>query len=961
MGDFQFNVIESKKGLPVIEVVVDGKKLLLHSKYDPIKEAARFIDSCKERIEKADHILFYGGGMGYHLKVFFEKYPDKIASVYEPFQQIYKISNQNVEKTNYPISLLQYYVVRTREKISPQDLEVFSNLNQKIEIIVLPSYGEWQKAQFQDFIHAFKKVIDVKKGNIASELFFSRRWTINALMNLPKTMQHPNFLVEKKAFFKGKPAIIVSAGPSLSEEIENLRYIKENGLAYIFSAGSAYKALIKENLYPDAVCTYDPQNHNYLIFKELVENQIDSIPMIYGTTVGFETLEYYKGPKLYFPVSQEQLTVQFHKDSQIIISDATTIANVILQLFNILEVSKVILVGQNFAFKNNYFYAEGIKRYDEKKGQESDNRVFEKDLQLTFEVEDVHGGKVLTNDSFRRMKNDMENYLSIMKIPVINTTNGGAAIKGTIYKPLKNVIEEDLTERVVDDNWWKDTNANREVLNKSFLKKYSEAFEIFEELNDKLQAFLNEFEKELPILKEYQIQKKLEQFDNLFQKYHRNIFYKTTILPTARTSFEKLKIENELIIATTNLKQKSEKVIKVYTNYIQQCLKIYLELAPIVCYYTLTKLKELAGAKRYEAASGVFHYEGKWNNKFPPEKERMPESLTEEEKKEWYKRKRLEDKIDIPIPIFVETTQNGAKIKFRFKGTKIALFGFNSSFDDIVLNVQIDQNNKIVTLPGIQGDKYIRKNFYSAAHLKNIMHDVTIEILSDNPHFLFDGIEIDPAGRAYHIHEVEQVEELEIGKRIRCHYKATYNTVGEFSGLGKESSNFLPVNPCPEPNGDFYFIMVDEIDGEKILVADRDLQNYISWVTLNDYGLGDTKSYKLIPTLGDHIYMSLLTGGNDENDIENDWNKYIISSNLNNTIQPNDDFVWNWSSKSGVWTNTLSNSYSPNGVLLKPVRGKLFVNNKWYGNDASRWVLSTTINILEYVSFRAKIKILKEK
>jgi len=37
--------------------------------------------------------------------------------------------------------------------------------------------------------------------------------------------------------FKDKPAILVSAGPSLDYEIENLRYIKENGLAYISQSG----------------------------------------------------------------------------------------------------------------------------------------------------------------------------------------------------------------------------------------------------------------------------------------------------------------------------------------------------------------------------------------------------------------------------------------------------------------------------------------------------------------------------------------------------------------------------------------------------------------------------------------------------------------------------------------------------------------------------------------------------
>ena len=54
----------------------------------------------------------------------------------------------------------------------------------------------------------------------------------------------PNILMEKKGEFKKKPAIIVAAGRSLNEEIENIRHVIDNGLSYIFSVGSAINTLI---------------------------------------------------------------------------------------------------------------------------------------------------------------------------------------------------------------------------------------------------------------------------------------------------------------------------------------------------------------------------------------------------------------------------------------------------------------------------------------------------------------------------------------------------------------------------------------------------------------------------------------------------------------------------------------------------------------------------------------------
>lgn len=931
MSHIEFNSAESRTGLPIIEAVVDGKPLLLHSKYDPVKEAERFIDSCKERIEAADHILFYGAGMGYHIKSFFERYPEKIASSYEPFEEVAKLY-----KKSQAHKQLQHFVVRTEQQPLSQALSVFyTDIHLKFEIIVLPSYGKWQDEQLSEFVSTFKSIVDIKKLNVNSTLNFSRRWTINALMNLPKTMEQPNFLVEKKCFFKGKPVIIVSAGPSLSEEMQNLRQIKESGTAYIFAVGSANKALIQAGVYPDAVCTYDPQNHNYTVFNEMINNNIDTIPMIYGTTVGFETIDYYKGPKLYFPVSKDKLTVNFHKDLQMIVDDASTIAIVTLQLLDILEVSKVILVGQNFAYKNEKYYAEGIIRYDEKNKDKSDHYVNSNDLQQKVEIEDVHGGKVLSNNAFIWMRNDMENHLSRMNIPVINTTNGGAAIKGTTFKRLDELMEEELTKKVVVEDWWKQTKEAKSVLNKTYLHNYRKAFDSFEQQDCQLQTFMAEFKSLLSTLTDNAIRQKLKQLDDLLQNYQRNIFYETTILPIAELSFEKLKSENQLISALKDIRKKSERIIEVFTEYLQQCKVIYDDIAPIVSNYTLPKLNEISNqVKPYVATSGVFHYEGEWNRKFPPKKERIPGGLSEEEKRAWHKQKKLEDKIEFPNLVYVETTEKGALIQFRFKGSELSLYGLNLKDEGLKLCVQIDKKKHNVNVNGeryLELNQFIRKNIFTINNLKNTMHLVTIEILSNNPHFLFEGIEIDNNGRAYHRNEVEQVEDLEVGKRIRCHYKATYNKVGEFSGLGEETMSLLLIEPSAKPDGDFYFIMVDEVDGEKKLIADRTVQNYISYNTLKTSLLTNKEKIKV----GENYYITLPSMGRFRGDKENDWYKYIESKNY-----PNEDLYWSFMDLKINFGYDVPKGYPEKGVF----RGS-YPNAKGIviGESAHDWFMITDV------------------
>ena len=92
--------------------------------------------------------------------------------------------------------------------------------------------------------------------------------------------------------------------------------------------------------------------------------------------------------------------------------------------------------------------------------------------------------------------------------------------------------------------------------------------------------------------------------------------------------------------------------------------------------------------------------------------------------------------------------------------------------------------------------------------------------------------------RTLHRDEVTDISDLEVGKRIRCHYQATPNAVGTFSNLGEETSNFIPVSSASAtPNGDFYFIMVENWNNKKILVADRNIQQSISWDVLNTAGI----------------------------------------------------------------------------------------------------------------------------
>lgn len=255
------------------------------------------------------------------------------------------------------------------------------------------------------------------------------------------------------------------------------------------------------------------------------------------------------------------------------------------------------------------------------------------------------------------------------------------------------------------------------------------------------------------------------------------------------------------------------------------------------------------------------------------------------------------------------TSSSDGKISFKFKGTKLRILGYcwdNRSSHRIVIDdsiVRVYPNN-LTRSPNIL--------IYEITGLDDTIHTVEITKVDDNQYFGIDAIDIDDTGRLYHPDEVENISDLDIGSRIRCHYTASNNTVGTFSGLGVETSDFIPPSSTSTPNGDFYFICVDRDHLDRlILIADRNIQYNIAWTTLNNSGFVFGREVIFDGVSGYRFKIRIPTGGISASDKDNEWDRYVVNGTLNGKIVvPGDKSVWNWGVYS--WTST---TYGSNRVV----------------------------------------------
>lgn len=394
------------------------------------------------------------------------------------------------------------------------------------------------------------------------------------MKNFPSVLQTPNILRDIDfAAFKDKSAIIVSAGPSLNEEFENLKYIKENGMAYIFSVGSAINALIENDILPDGICTYDPQAHNYKVIQKVKDKNISTIPLIFGSTAGYETLHDYQGPLVHMITNQDTVSSYLLNDEEKVdmVSDAPSIALITYQMLAKLGVKTIYLVGQNLSFKDRYRYATGVD-YGKEQVKE-DNLI---------PVQNVNGDTVWTNEGYNRMRKSLEVYIQqTPNIDVYNTTMEGAVIDGTTFLTLSEVIANHFTEHhIISEQWYaKESYYDVEKVFKRLDRLSHSQKQLERELIEVIQIVDKVYNSQSQYIdNSNKLEKLFIKFDKKFKKINSNRFNRIILSPMLRVQIEALTALLPKIKAETDVLNKADLFYKHLGTYIYQLNHLMKEI-----------------------------------------------------------------------------------------------------------------------------------------------------------------------------------------------------------------------------------------------------------------------------------------------------------------------------------------------------------------------------------------------
>ncbi len=248
-SSFFYKIEKSKTGLDTLTI----NNISIHSKFNPINEAENFIYSGKNLI------LIFGIGLGYHINNIIKNNSESIFIIYEPLQDIlslYEDRYQNIELENREniltlksIDTDLIYNFLYRHSFFNDD-KIFSYQNLGYKTLFNDNYIQ--------FYQSIKDIFKILKQNILTDSYFLPIWTKNFITNSTKLEKKQLLDINKmKSDKKENLAVIVSAGPSLNNDLSTLKKIRDK--ITIFAVDTAYKTLLKAKIAPDFVVSLDSQ------------------------------------------------------------------------------------------------------------------------------------------------------------------------------------------------------------------------------------------------------------------------------------------------------------------------------------------------------------------------------------------------------------------------------------------------------------------------------------------------------------------------------------------------------------------------------------------------------------------------------------------------------------------------------------------------------------------------------
>lgn len=345
--DSDFKFVESGLG----DANLIWKKMPLHDDIDPIEEAQNLVYPLKDNDENTITILF-GFGLGYVFKKIVQEIKGKLI-VYEPDAELLRLVFDVVDFSD-DISSKKAAFVDNKEDLK-EVFEKFFFMDSKVKLTYLNSYQNLYPQEFSKLKFDSEFLNGLFLSNYRNYMNYAKLWTDSVVGNIPKVLEHNN-LSDLKDKFKNKPAVIISAGPSLDKTLDMLKGNEDKFVT--FCVGTASKSLAAKGIKPDFLVMVEANN----CITELESVDVSDVnlilqPMAHKVFHNLEvkrTFNYYQNNDMATVWLCDILGIDKSE-----YQSRGTVSYCAMVAAKILGCNPIILIGQDLAYLEGNCYSKG--------------------------------------------------------------------------------------------------------------------------------------------------------------------------------------------------------------------------------------------------------------------------------------------------------------------------------------------------------------------------------------------------------------------------------------------------------------------------------------------------------------------------------------------------------------------------------------------------------------------------
>jgi hypothetical protein len=277
-------------------------------------------------------------------------------------------------------------------------------------------------------------------AKFGSDLWFSR-WTRNVFKNYPilSRARGARFLAEA---CNGLPAFVVGVGPSLDDEIKELKIIKRR--AIVIAVDAALRPLLANGITPDLVISYDCKDDQNRLWRDLPPGV--KIPALLNSCTHPNTIASWPGPVLFFNQYHTQDDLCFKILPDVLpelgqIPSGGTVGNMAALVAHLMGCTPVCLVGFDFCYQPiqgdvvGYRYRAQDYKYVVNRGEgvppgwekTEIKELYDNDERLsrTFSVKGKDGKDFKSDPELSFYLESFNYIMPHFKVPVVNCTPNG--------------------------------------------------------------------------------------------------------------------------------------------------------------------------------------------------------------------------------------------------------------------------------------------------------------------------------------------------------------------------------------------------------------------------------------------------------------------------------------------------------------------------------------------------------